>query len=187
MGKELSKISQMICVKNSFYKVVLFGTQFSGKTSVFQRIKSNEFFFKHPTIGFNIENININNTNLTIYDFGGHEKMKKLWENYLENIDLVILVIDSTDKESFIQLENIYEMLNKFIPHVYILLLINKIDLKESLENEAIFELSNFYKYNLKIANTQRISAYTGENIELINPLIIRTLNSMKFVIKKKN
>jgi len=187
MGKEISKISQMICVKNTNYKVVLFGPQFSGKTSVFQRIKSNEFYFKHPTIGVNVENININNTNITIYDFGGHEKMKKLWENYLVNIDLVILVIDSTDKDSFIQLENIYEMLSKYIPHVYILLLINKIDLKESLENKIIFESSNFYKYNLKIANTQRISAFTGDNVDLINPLIIRTLNSLKFVNKKNN
>ncbi len=182
MGKEISKLSQAICIKNSHYKIIIIGEEGSGKTTIFNRIKTNEFLTTNPTIGFNVNQINLRNQkNITLWDFGGHEKMLNLWTKYFDNTDLVLLVIDSTQKEDFFQLEKIYDIIYSNIPNVYLLLIINKIDLEQSIETELILKQSNFYKYNFKLADIIRISAMKGDNINKLTKSIIKTLDSLKY------
>jgi small GTP-binding protein len=182
MGKQISKLSQAICVKNEHYKIIIIGTEGSGKTAIFNRLKSNEFLIRNPTIGFNVDQIRINGKSCTLWDFGGHEKMLNLWEKYLDNTDLVLLVVDSTDKENIFQLEKIYEMLSKNIPNVYLLMIINNIDLNQAIDNEMILKMSNFYKFNFKLANIIGTSAMRGDNLNKLNKCIVKTLDSLKFI-----
>lgn len=186
MGKEISKLSQMICVKNNHYKILILGPEGSGKTTIFDRIKSNEVLVRNPTIGFNVDQINLNGHHITLWDFGGHEKMLNLWEKYLDNTDLIILVVDSGDKVSLIQLEKIFEIINKNIPNVYIIIIMNKIDLYQAMENEMILRISNFYNYKLKLANIIRTSATRGDNINKLNKCITKTLDSLKYIKDNK-
>ena len=181
MGKELSKLSQSICVKNSYYKVIILGPEGSGKTSLYDRIKTNEILVRNPTIGFNVDQIILNGLNITLWDFGGHEKMMDLWEKYFDNTDLVILVIDSTDKESIINMEKIFDLLKKKLPNIYILIIMNKIDLSQSMDNETILKLSNFYRFNFKLSNIVRISSKRGDNLNKLNKTLVKTLTSLKY------
>jgi GTPase SAR1 family protein len=50
-----------------------------------------------PTIGLNIETVKYKDLEFLVFDIGG--KVRSLWSHYYENIDAIIFVIDSTDKE----------------------------------------------------------------------------------------
>ena len=71
----------------------------SGKTTILYKLKLGELVVAIPTIGFNVENIEIRNGNvkLTIWDVGGSDKIRLLWIHYYSNTHLIIYVVDSSD------------------------------------------------------------------------------------------
>ena len=50
-----------------------------------------------PTIGLNVESVQYKQLEFLVFDVGG--KVRSLWSHYYENLDAVIFVIDSVDKE----------------------------------------------------------------------------------------
>jgi small GTP-binding protein len=180
MGKELSKLSHKICLKSSIYKVVLLGLEGSGKTSLFDRIKSNEVYIRHPTIGFNVEQIRLDGIPMTLWDFGGNEKIMNLWDRYIDGTDLVVLVIDSGDEGNLQKVKDILKILKEKLPEVYVLIVVNKIDLRQSLPNDVIEKETDLYGSNLKIANVIRASTTRGDGIREINKAIKSILTYRK-------
>lgn len=179
MGKEISKLSQKICIKSNYYKILLLGLEGTGKTTLFDRIKSNEVYIRNPTIGFNAEQIKLEGHNVTLWDFGGHEKIMSLWHRYFLNTDLVILVIDSSDSDSFDKLKNILNMIRDNIPDVYVMVVINKIDLKEAMSTEKIESMIDLYNYGLKIANVIRTSMVRGDGVKEVIKYISKILRNV--------
>ncbi|KAF0971901.1 hypothetical protein FDP41_009597 [Naegleria fowleri] len=99
MGSLLSKIffSQIIGYKHS--KILILGLDHAGKTATLYKIGLNENVTTVPTIGFNSEMIQYNNVKMLIFDLGGQEKVRSLWQHYFENTDAIIFVVDSADRE----------------------------------------------------------------------------------------
>ncbi len=182
MGKEISKISQKICVRTGYYKVLILGLEGTGKTSLFDRIKSNEVLIRNPTIGFNVEQLKIEGLIVTLWDFGGHEKIMNLWEKYFDNTDLVILVIDSTDSNSSDQMKNILKMIKDKLANVYVLILINKIDLVGSLSTDQIVNQIDLYKFDIKIAKVMRVSTLRGDGMKELTKTMIHLLRSSSMI-----
>ena len=60
-------------------------------------MKLNNFMETIPTIGLNIETVKYKELEFLVFDIGG--KARSLWSHYYENIDAIIFVIDSSDKE----------------------------------------------------------------------------------------
>ena len=178
MGKEISKLSQKICVRTGFYKVLILGLEGTGKTSLFDRLKSNEVYITNPTIGFNVEQLKIDSMMITLWDFGGHEKIMNLWDRYFDNTDLVILVIDSTDSDSFDKIKNILKLIKESLTSIYVLILINKIDLAGSQSTEIILDRTDLYKFDLKIAKVMRISLVRGDGVKEV-------IKTMSYILKK--
>ena len=52
-----------------------------------------------PTIGSNVEEFLYNNIRFVMWDIGGQESSRSAWSTYYQNTQVVILVIDSTDKQ----------------------------------------------------------------------------------------
>ncbi|CAL5982319.1 ADP-ribosylation_factor [Hexamita inflata] len=51
-----------------------------------------------PTTGFNVEILQLKHKRpITIWDIGGQEQKRNLWVHYLQNTQLVMYIIDSTD------------------------------------------------------------------------------------------
>lgn len=182
MGTEISKFTQHICVKPPHYKVLILGLEGSGKTTIFDRIKSNEVYIRNPTIGFNVEQIKLNGLKVTLWDFGGHEKIMKLWDKYFDKTDLVILVIDSTDPEALIRVKDVLKMIKEKLGNIYLLILITKIDLFETMENERIIKETNLYDYGLKIAKVLRVSPVLGDGMRETENAISNTLKNIKII-----
>ena len=98
MGAVLARV-------NSFFnsskprKLMMIGLDAAGKTTILVRLKLKETATTIPTIGFNVETINYKNLNMTIWDLGGQDHIRKLWYHYYEGNNGVIFVVDSSDQE----------------------------------------------------------------------------------------
>ena len=67
------------------YFIILF---FLGKTTVLYKIKLNENVLTIPTIGFNVETVQpVKGLTFTVWDIGGQEKIRRLWQVYFQNTE----------------------------------------------------------------------------------------------------
>ena len=69
-------------------RVLLIGLDAAGKTTLLYKVKLNESITTIPTIGFNVESVEpVKGLNLTVFDVGGQEKIRRLWRHYTQNVD----------------------------------------------------------------------------------------------------
>ena len=94
------------CEKDKGYKVVMFGLGDSGKTAILYLLKLGTKVITIPTIGFNLETINSYDKDISIWDLGGHEKIRCLWIHYLEDINGLIWVYDISNNQTYEESQN---------------------------------------------------------------------------------
>lgn len=141
MGNFISWISESIF---DFLKIkcnmLMVGLDSSGKTTILYKLKLNEQVNTIPTIGFNVETVKYKNLDLTVWDVGGQEKIRKLWRHYYNNIDVVIFVIDSNDSGRFPEVkEELHYLLKEDqLKDCIVLIFSNKTDLPNSVESSEI-------------------------------------------------
>ena len=97
MGVLISKLL------TSFYereaKIIMVGLDAAGKTTILYRMKLGEVITTTPTIGFNVEKFKYKNLQMTCWDIGGQDILRRLWYHYYDNCDAVIYVFDSNDPD----------------------------------------------------------------------------------------
>lgn len=77
-------------------KVVIFGLDSVGKTTLLSRLERNESKECLPTIGVNTISVVYNNLlRLVIFDVSGH--VRGLWSAYFDSVDAIVFVFDCTD------------------------------------------------------------------------------------------
>jgi Ras-related protein Rab-6A len=89
------------------FKIIFLGDQGVGKSSILNRFAQDKFEPNYQaTIGldFHSKNVTINNTSvrLLLYDTAGQEKFKSLIPMYIRDANIIIVVYDITNKDSFI-------------------------------------------------------------------------------------
>lgn len=152
------------------FKLILGGDGAVGKTSMVHRYVENEFAKDYKsTIGTSImkKECSFKELNSTvrfiIWDLAGQAQFKRVRMSYLEKAEAGILVYDVTNRESFESIDkNWNQEIKKVCPSIALILVGNKIDLKENRvvsteEGEALSQ-----KLKLTYIET---SAKTGENI----------------------
>ena len=145
----------------------MLGLDNSGKTTILYKLKLNETINTIPTIGFNVENIEHKNLNLTIWDIGGQTKLRKLWRHYYQNTNVLIFVIDSNDSDRINEVkQELHCITNE--PEMEklncVLIYNNKIDLPNSLHHNSLENLLELYKLK-KTWHIQPCCAITDEGI----------------------
>lgn len=93
-------------------KMLMIGLDAAGKTTILYNIKMNEVVNTIPTIGFNVESLQYKKLNLTVWDIGGQNLIRKLWRHYYEHSNAVIFVVDSNDTN---RLQEVKEELHKVL------------------------------------------------------------------------
>lgn len=144
---------------NLNYKIILLGDQNVGKTAMINRYLTNSFnFYGIQTTGVNIENkeVIIDNNKITfkIWDTAGQDKYRNLTAMNIKEANIILLICDITNIESFNSLEYWYNQTKEYIDINEVLYAVigNKNDLFESQivldENiEAFAEKINGYFY----------------------------------------
>lgn len=82
-------------------RCLIVGLDASGKTMLLYQEKLGEAVTTIPTIGFNVEDIELQGTKYTMWDVGGQPKIRPLWRHYLQNTQAIIWVVDATDSSNF--------------------------------------------------------------------------------------
>ena len=111
MGTSFSKIWARFLGKKEM-KILMVGLDAAGKTTTLYKIKLGEVVTTIPTIGFNVENVEYKNISFTVWDVGGQDKIRLLWRHYYQNIQGIIFVIDSSDKD---RIEDAREEIHKML------------------------------------------------------------------------
>ena len=80
-------------------KFLMLGLDSAGKTTILFKLKLTEVITTIPAIGFSVDTLEYKNLTLYAWDLGGQEKIRALWKHYFQNIQGLIFVIDSSDRE----------------------------------------------------------------------------------------
>jgi ADP-ribosylation factor-like protein 3 len=78
-------------------KILVLGLDNAGKTTLLRLLSSEDPTETSPTQGFNVKSIVKDSFKLNVWDIGGQKEIRKYWENYFDNVDGLIFVVDSSD------------------------------------------------------------------------------------------
>ena len=148
------------------YKLIFLGDQNVGKSSILNRFLNDTFVEEYQaTIGldFQSKNVQIENQDihLLLYDTAGQEKFRSLIPMYTRDANIILLVYDITNKESFNNLSLwLKDLTNINFDEVIFCIVGNKIDLNDKRvvskeEGEKFVEGHDFI--------FQEVSAKSGE------------------------
>ena len=163
------------------YKMIIFGAQGVGKTSLVQRFVSDKFEINYDTtLGHNVYEKLINldkfTISLLIFDFGGQEQFKSLRKKLSKSADTAFLVYDVTDKKSFDKLSEWRTELLDVADDIPFILLGNKIDLVQ--ERQITREEGENISKQFGAISFIETSAKTGEFVN--NAFTILTQETLK-------
>ena len=141
------------------------GLDNAGKTTILNQLKINQFLESVPTIGLNVETVKYKELEFLVFDVGG--KVRSLWSHYYENLDAVIFVIDSTDRERVWMVKDELIKLNQDLrfQQAVILALFNKNDLKTCMDFQTLVNETGVNDVIDSDVIVQKCSAKTGEGL----------------------
>ena len=147
------------------YKLILLGDQGVGKSCILNRFLNDTFIEDYQaTIGldFQSKNVQIENQaiHLVLYDTAGQEKFRSLIPMYTRDANIILLVYDISNKDTFNHLPDwIRDLTNVNINEIIFVIVANKIDLNAqravTLEEGQKFAEEHDFLF-------QEISAKTG-------------------------
>ena len=147
------------------YKLIFLGDQSVGKSCILNRFLNDTFIEDYQaTIGldFQSKNIQIENQDihLLLYDTAGQEKFRSLIPMYTRDANIILLVYDITNQNSFSHLSDwLKDLTNINLNEVIIAIVANKNDL--NAKREVTLEEGKKYA-NENNFIFQEVSAKTG-------------------------
>ena len=148
------------------YKLIFLGDQGVGKSCILNRFLNDTFIEEYQTtigLDFQSKNVQIDNQDihLLLYDTAGQEKFRSLIPMYTRDANIIILVYDISNRDSFSNLSHwLKDLTNVNMEEVILCVVGNKIDLNDKRvvnkeEGEKFAEERGFI--------FQEISAKTGD------------------------
>ncbi|CAF3360460.1 unnamed protein product [Rotaria socialis] len=141
-------LSRMYDVFGSFStgkpaRILMLGLDAAGKTTILYKVKLNENLQTIPTIGFNVEQVSpCRGVSFTVWDVGGQEKIRRLWQHYYQGADGLIFVVDSNDHERMDEArEELHGILSSYdMSRIPIVIIANKQDLPNAMKPADIIQ-----------------------------------------------
>lgn len=123
-------------------QVLILGNTASGKTKLIFRIKLSEAVTTIPTIGYNMETVDISNKHIILKDVGGQEKIRFLWKEHYSEANGLIYVYDVNDANSFDASVQILKqvLVEPELEGLPMLIMANKIDLGYQMDPSSIVD-----------------------------------------------
>uniref|UniRef100_A0A3Q3X927 Uncharacterized protein n=1 Tax=Mola mola TaxID=94237 RepID=A0A3Q3X927_MOLML len=149
------------------HKVIIVGLDNAGKTTILYQFLTKEAVHTSPTIGSNVEQITVRKTHFLVWDIGGQESLRASWYSYYCNTEIVIVVVDSTDRERLtLTKEELHRMLShEDLQNAAVLILANKQDVKGSMTAAEISQCLTLDSITTHSWHVQACCALTGEGL----------------------
>ena len=161
------------------FKIVLIGDTCVGKSCILVRFSDDVFVENYVTtigVDFRFKTMIVKNkiAKIQIWDTAGQERYRSITTAYYRGAAAIIICCDSTNKESFYNINNWIDEIAKYTDkEVDKLVLMNKCDLVEERQIDKN-DISKFEKENgIKI---MEVSAKTGDGIDKAFEYIIEKL-----------
>ena len=148
-------------------RILMIGLDNAGKTTVLYKLKLGEVVTTIPTIGFNVETVEYKNISFTVWDVGGQQKIRALWQHYFQDTQGVIYVVDSNDPQ---RLEEAKEELDNVLADdrmrdCVLLVFANKQDMPHAASTTEITDKLGLQHHRERQWFIQSTCAVTGEGI----------------------
>ena len=161
------------------FKIVLIGDTCVGKSCILVRFSDDVFVENYVTtigVDFRFKTMIVKNkiAKIQIWDTAGQERYRSITTAYYRGAAAIIICCDSTNKESFYNINNWIDEIAKYTDkEVDKLILMNKCDLVEERQIDKN-DISKFEKENgIKV---MEVSAKTGDGIDKAFEYIIEKL-----------
>merc|ERR1719454_342590 len=134
MGQLIAKIRERFAgLKDA--RVLMVGLDAAGKTTILYKLQLGEVVTTIPTVGFNVEELQYKGLRMTVWDVGGQDKIRKLWNYYYQGVQGLIFVVDFNDRD---RIEDAREELQRMLQaeelrEANVLVYANKQDLPNSM------------------------------------------------------
>ncbi|XP_034705789.1 ADP-ribosylation factor-like protein 8c isoform X3 [Vitis riparia] len=122
-------------LRSLFYKqemeLSLIGLQNAGKTSLLNAIATGGYSEDMiPTVGFNMRKVTKGNVIIKVWDLGGQQRFRTMWERYCRGVSAILYVVDAADRDSVpISRSELHSLLTKpSLTGIPLLVVGNKID-----------------------------------------------------------
>ena len=169
MGLFASKLMELY---NSWGKepcrILMLGLDAAGKTTILYKLKLNESVTTIPTIGFNVEHVEIGNgLSFTVWDVGGQQRLRPLWQHYFQNSEGLIYIVDSNDPERFAEASEELQSIvtDDRMRGVPVMMLANKQDLPHSRNVSEVTEKLGMHNLKDRAWHVQGCCAVTGDGL----------------------
>ncbi|XP_067661945.1 ADP-ribosylation factor-like protein 3 [Haliotis asinina] len=148
-------------------RILLLGLDNAGKTTLLKKLASEDVSHITPTQGFNIKSVQSAGFKLNVWDIGGQRKIRPYWKNYFDNTDVLLYVIDSSDKKRFEETsEELKELLEEEkLCGVPLVVFANKQDLLTAASASEIADGMGLQSIRDRKWQIQACSAVTGEGV----------------------
>ncbi len=100
-----------------------------------------------PTVGLEIEDSILSGRKTSIWDFGGQERYRFMWKDFLRGAGLTVLVCDSTE-ENIEKTKKIYNKFSRYLSSK-IIAIANKQDLPGALSADKVEEKLGIRTYGM--------------------------------------
>ncbi|NWU65822.1 ARL11 protein, partial [Pterocles burchelli] len=150
-------------------RVVMLGLDFAGKSTLLYKLKSGQAVETCPTVGFNVESLKTPcRVSFNLWDVGGQSSLRASWPDYLEDTNILVFVLDSTDMgrlpEAAAALEEVLS--HPSMAGVPVLLLANKQEVPGALTPAELGERLQQGRLVERRWVLQGCSAHTGQGLQ---------------------
>lgn len=153
-------------------KLVFLGLDNAGKTTLLHMLRDNSVASHQPTQRPAKEEMTIGNVNLSVFDLGGHEAARAIWQDYYVDASGIIFMVDTTDRGRFPTAKHELDMLliDERLRNVPFAVLGNKIDLPTACSEQEL---------RMALGNVQHIE---GDGMRPINVFMCSVVRRSGYV-----
>lgn len=160
-------------LKSLFYnkelQACLIGLQNAGKTTLTNALCNDpDHDNTIPTIGFNVREVKKGKVNLHLWDLGGQNKFRNLWERYCNDANCIVYVVDASAKDKMGEAkEELFKLLEMdTLAGKPLLVLGNKNDLEGAFTTEQLETQLDLAKVQNREVCVYSISAKNQTNLD---------------------
>ncbi|KAG2349089.1 ARF/SAR superfamily [Suillus weaverae] len=148
-------------------RLLMLGLDSAGKTTILYKLKLGEVVTTIPTIGFNVETIAYKKLQFTVWDVGGQQKIRLLWQYYFNDVGGIIFVVDSSDRDRILEAKEELRMLmnNDQLRDSLLLVFANKQDMPSALSVSELTDKLELRTFGQRTWYIQSTCATSGEGL----------------------